>query len=171
MGSCHMQSSRNCSRSETILEKKFWPIFSFFIFYWYGMLINIFNDKYPITRVCIYWIIQHIGICNWWPHYCKSVTPWHEKNKRKIYDRRYIYKVQFTCLLQSLSLPLLVVISSWEMEFSLSQSMTIRGDYFGVCIEQPYKPMMETWCGFFVGTAIKVTYLFMNLLHETGNTQ
>ena len=92
MGSCHMQSSRNCSRSETILEKKFWPIFSFFIFYWYGMLINIFNDKYPITRVCIYWIIQHIGICNWWPHYCKSVTPWHEKNKRKIYDRRYIYK-------------------------------------------------------------------------------
>ena len=23
MGSCHMQSSRNCSRSETILEKKF----------------------------------------------------------------------------------------------------------------------------------------------------
>ena len=92
MGSCHMQSSRNCSRSETILEKKFWPIFSFFIFYWYGMLINIFNDKYPITRVCIYWIIQHIGICNWWPHYCKSVTPWHEKNKRKIYDKKYNYK-------------------------------------------------------------------------------
>ena len=56
------------------------------------------------------------------------------------------------------------------MEFSLSQSMTIGGDYFGVCIEKPYKAMMET-CGFFVGTAIKVTYLFMNLLHETGNTQ
>ena len=96
MGSCHTQSSRNCSRSETSSEKKFWPIFSIFIFYWYGMLINIFNDKYPITRVCIYWIIQHIGICNWWPHYCKSVTPWHEKNKRKIYDRRYIYKDKYS---------------------------------------------------------------------------